>query len=168
MDPLLPSLPHIETERLRLRPLWLPDAEAFHAMTDEPGILDMVHFLTQPFKLADAEKLLIGDGDGRDCFWGAWKRNDSTLIGSVGTHLKGTEEIEIGYWFATAAQGQGLASEAVRAMTSALKAAYPKRGIVAECRPQNEASWRLLQRVGFQADGADGARPGRRRLTFRG
>ena len=161
MDRSLSSLPHVNTERLRLRPLELADAEAFRAMTDEPGILNMVHFLSQPFGLADAEKLLIGDSDGRDCFWGVWYGSDPTLIGSVGTHSRGTSDIEIGYWFVTAMHGQGLASEAVRAMASALTAAYPTRVIVAECRPQNGASWRLLERVGFRADGADGARPGR-------
>ncbi len=97
MDRPLPSLTHIETERLRLRPLRLSDAEGFRAMTDEPGILDVIHFLARPFTLADAEKLLVGDGDGRDCFWGLWRRGGPALISSAGTHLSGTEEIEVGY-----------------------------------------------------------------------
>ncbi len=88
-------------------------------------------------------------------------------VGTVGTHLSGTEEIEVGYWFATVVHGQGLASEAVAGITSVLLVAYPDRRIVAECRPQNEASWRLLERVGFRVDGEDGARSGRKRLIFR-
>ncbi len=151
MDYALSSLPHIETERLHLRPLRLSDAEAFRTMTDEPAILGAVHFLVRPFELANAGKLIVGDDDGRDCFWGAWRRGDPTLLGTVGTHLSGAEEIEVGYWFAIAAQGRGLASEAVKGILPVLANTYPQRRIVAECRPQNQASWHLLERVGFRA-----------------
>jgi RimJ/RimL family protein N-acetyltransferase len=47
-----------------------------------------------------------------------------------------------------------------------LKGAYPERRIFAECRPENVASWRLLEKVGFRASGADGVRSGRKRLVF--
>ena len=108
MDRPLPSLPYTETKRLHLRPLRPSDAEAFRAMTDEPAIVAAIYFLEQPFRLANAEKLIIGGDDGRDCFWGVWKREGSTLLGTVGTHLKNTEEIEVGYWFASASHGRGL------------------------------------------------------------
>ncbi len=166
MDRSLPSLPYAETKRLHLRPLRLPDAEAFRAMTDEPTIIDAIYFLERPFRLADAKKLIISNDDGRDCFWGVWKREGSTLLGTVGTHLKGTDEIEVGYWFASASQGLGLASEAVKGVMLVLLDNYPERRIIAECRPENEASWRLLERVGFQADDAGDARPGRQRFIF--
>ncbi len=94
MDYALSGLPHIETERLHLRPLRLSDAEAFRTMTDEPAILGAVHFLVRPFELANAEKLIVGDDDGRDCFWGAWSRGDPTLLGTVGTHLSGAAIID--------------------------------------------------------------------------
>ena len=68
MDIPLNGLRDIETERLRLRLLELPDAGAFRAMTDEPYIIDMVRSLSHPFGLAEAEKLIVGDNDGRDCF----------------------------------------------------------------------------------------------------
>ena len=162
MDHLLQSLPKIETERLQMRPLRLSDAEEFRCLTDEPSILDVVHFLPRPFTLADAEALIGGNGDGRDCFWGVYHRNETTLIGTLGTHLRGGDEIEIGYWFAAASRGCGLTVEAVAGVISTLSAAYPERRIVAECRPQNEASWRLLEKAGLRADGADGTRPGRK------
>ena len=166
MDRPLPSLPHTETRRLHLRPLRLSDAEAFRAMTDEPAIIDAIYFLESPFGLTDAEQLIIGDDDGRDCFWGVWKREGSALLGAVGTHLRSTAEIEVGYWFASASQGLGLASEAVTGVMLVLLDNYPERRIVAECKPENKASWRLLERVGFQTDGAGDARPGRQRLIF--
>jgi RimJ/RimL family protein N-acetyltransferase len=166
MDHPLSNLPSIETERLLLRPLGLFDAEAFRDMTDEPSITDAIDFLTRPFTLLDAEKLLLGKQDGRDCFWGANQRSAPKLIGTVGTHLIASDEIEVGYWFASVARGSGLAAEAVTGVTFALRSIFPRRRIVAECRPQNAASWRLLEKVGFQADGTEGTREGRKRLVF--
>ena len=162
----LQTLPQLKTERLRLRPLAPDDAEAFRAMTDEPVITDVIHFLPTPFQLPDARRLIAGEGDGRDCFWGVWLGQGASLIGTVGTHLHGADEIEIGYWFASSAWGRGFGVEAVSALIQALSAAYPARRIIAECRPQNAASWRLLEKIGFQADGHDGFRPGRRRLVL--
>ncbi|HEX3982277.1 MAG TPA: GNAT family N-acetyltransferase [Acidisoma sp.] len=154
------------TERLFLRPLVHADAHAFRAMTDDPAITDCVHFLDSPFTLENAERLILGAGDGRDCFWGVWLRDRPDLLGTVGTHLRDEAEIEIGYWFAPAAQGLGLASEAGAAILTMLRATYPERRIFAECRPENARSWRLLERLGFRSLRTPGARPGRARLTL--
>ena len=96
MTQLLADQSPIKTERLHLRALGIDDAEAFRIMTDEPAITDNIHFLTTPFTLADAQRLIEGDGNGRDCFWGVWRRDSDGLIGTVGTHLRGLDEIEIG------------------------------------------------------------------------
>ena len=162
----LSALPSVSTQRLYLRPLGLPDAEVFRAMTDEPSILDAIHFLSRPFKHSDAEQLIAGDGDGRDCFWGVWRHDAPELLGTVGTHLHGSGDIEVGYWFSSASRGQGLAMEALTHLVSVLVGAYPERRIHAECRPQNTPSWRLLEKAGFRADGTEGAREGRKRLVF--
>jgi RimJ/RimL family protein N-acetyltransferase len=164
----LAELPPIVSDRLRLRPLGQADAEALREMTDEPTILAAVDILRAPFTLAEAERLIRGHSDGADCFFGVWPRDGDQLIGVVGAHRHGCDQIEIGYWFASAARGRGLAREAVAAVIGALERAFPDRRLVAECRPQNEASWRLLERIGFRADGAEGARPGRKRLVLVG
>ena len=162
---ILPDFPPIETARLHLRPLILSDAEAFQVLTDDPAITEGVDFLASPFDVEHARRLIVGDGKRRDCFWGAWQRTNDTLIGTVGTHLRGSE-IEIGYWFATAAKGRGLASEAVGGVVGVLVAACPGCRLIAECRPENRASWRLLDRAGFRATGEEGRRSGRRKLAL--
>lgn len=166
MEPFLNRLPAIETERLHLRPLLTSDAEAFRGMTDDPAITSVVHFLSAPFTLNAAEALLQGAGDGKECFWGAWPHETRNLAGTVGTHLHGEGEIEIGYWFSPAVHGLGYATEAVRAIIAALTQNFPERIILAECRPENLASWRLLLRVGFHPAGVAGERPGRMKLIF--
>jgi RimJ/RimL family protein N-acetyltransferase len=163
----LPDLPAIKTARLDLRPCHIGDAEPFRAMTNDPAITGAVEFLSFPFELGDAERLIVGQGDGRDCFWGVWLNSGGEMIGTVGTHLHGPDEIEVGYWLATKMHGRGFAGEAVSAVVTALKVAYPVRRIFAECRPANTASWRLLERIGFRADGGEGLRPGRERLVLK-
>ena len=167
MDLPLQTLPWISTERLHLRPLGPDDAEAFRTMTDEPAITRAIHFLRTPFTLIDAQRLIAGDGDGRDCFWGIWSRESGVLIGAVGAHLRGADEIEIGYWRASSVHSRGFGAEAASSIVRALGTAYPRRRIIAECRPQNEASWHLLERIGFQPEGRDGLGPGRKRFVFR-
>ena len=88
------------------------------------------------------------------------------MIGIVGTHLRGTGEIELGYWFAPKVHGCGFASEAITAIVQVLRDAFPERGVFAECRPENTPSWRLLERLGFRPDGRDGLRAGRKRLIL--
>jgi len=164
----LTTLPPITTARLRLRSLGRDDAELLQALTNVPAILDAIDFLRAPFTIGDAQRLIVGDGDGRDCFWGVWRPDEMAPIGAVGIHLRGDAELEIGYWFAAACRQQGLASEAVGAIVRQLADTFPARRIFAECRPDNIASWRLLERVGFRSDGRDGVRTGRERLVLRG
>lgn len=162
----LPTLAPVTTPRLSARPLRADDAEALRVLTDRPAITAAVHFLNSPFTLADARSLIDGAGDGRDCFWGVWSPPAPEMIGTVGTHLRGDEAIEIGYWFAPAVHGQGYATEAVHAILRRLQESCPARRIYAECRPENRASWRLLERLGFCHQGAAGERPGRLRLVY--
>jgi len=154
----------LRTDRLDLKPLVAEDAAAVQALTDDRAIAGIIDFLPVPFTLADAQRL-IGRNDGTgECFFGAWQ--DGKLTGVVGAHLHGSERIEIGYWIGRAFQGKGLATEAAGAVVAALKREFPGRRIIAECRPENLASWRVLEKLGFRATGEGGARPGRRLLTL--
>ncbi|MDQ7990907.1 MAG: GNAT family N-acetyltransferase [Candidatus Dactylopiibacterium sp.] len=163
---ILAAIGPLASARLALRPFTGADALALHAMTDDPSITGAVHFLPTPFAPHDALALIEGDGSGRDCFWGVWNRESGLLVGTFGTHLKGADEIEIGYWFAPGARGRGYALEAGQTLIAALRAALPARGVMAECRPANQASWRLLEKLGLRADGRAGDRAGRLRLSL--
>ena len=152
------------TLRLRLEPLRLADAEALQRISDDPLVISSINFLTAPFTIEDA-RVLIHGGEG-DVFFGAWHSATGDLVGVVGSHLVGEHEIEIGYWMATRFAGQGYASEAARGVIDLLRAAHPSRTIFAECRPQNAASWRVLEKLGFRPTGEDGHRDGRKRLVL--
>lgn len=162
----LDAIPPIATARLRLKPLQAADAPAVAALTDDPEVIAAIDFLTGPFSLEDAAALIRGNGDGRDCFLGCWHHN--TLLGVVGAHLRANGEIEIGYWLGSAFHGRGFGTEAAGAVVAMLRRRFPHHRIVAECRPENRASWHVLEKLGFRATGADGHRPDRQRLVLDG
>ena len=61
-------------------------------------------------------------------------------------------EVEIGYGMAPAWQGRGLGTQAARGLTEEALA-HGARRVSACTRPDNTASWRLLERIGFVRDG---------------
>ena len=155
-----------ETSRLCLRALLPEDAPALQALTDDRRIVDAISFLQRPFTRADADALIALRAGGSDCFIGIRERGTDRLIGVVGAHLRDPADIEIGYWIAAACQGRGYATEATGAMLLLLRALLPQRRILAECRPDNLASWRVLAKLGFRPTGAHGRRPGRLLLAL--
>ncbi|GJD36685.1 GNAT family N-acetyltransferase [Methylobacterium aerolatum] len=167
----LADLPRLDTARLRIAGLRPEDADALCRLTDDPAITGAVDFLPAPFTLDDARDLIRGGARATDRFLGAWTREReppdlpvSGLVGVVGAHLRGAGLIEIGYWMGGAARGRGLAFEAVSALIADLARRFPRRTVVAECRPGNVASWGLLHKLGFVDTGEEGHRPGRRLL----
>lgn len=162
----LAGLPAIDTPRLRIAPLAPRDAAAVQALTDDPAITGAVDFLPEPFSLEDARTLILGAHRGRDVFLGVRERGQAGLVGIVGTHMRTVEAIEIGYWIGGAARGRGYAGEAVGAVVGLLARRYPRRLVVAECRPDNTASWGLLRKLGFRETGDEGHRPGRRLMVW--
>jgi len=154
------------TERLTLRQLQPRDAEAVHAITNDPAITSSIAFLEHPFTLSDAVALIDRNGNGHDCFIGVRRRTDGSLVGIMGAHLCAPDNIEVGYWLGTAYHGQGYATEAGAALLAVLSRTLPGQRIVAECRPENRASWRVLEKLGFAATGATGVRPGRMLLAY--
>lgn len=139
---------------------------ALQAMTDHPVITDAIHFLPASFTVAEAERLIEGAGDGRDRFVGAWRAGDPGMVAVVGTHLRGDGEVEIGYWVRADCHGQGYASEAVAAVLVMLRDRFPGRRVIAECKPENTASWQLLGKLGFRPTGDAGLRPDRQHLVL--
>jgi RimJ/RimL family protein N-acetyltransferase len=77
-----------------------------------------------------------------------------TILGGTTLHHldEGRLRIEIGYWLLPEARGRGVASRAVRRLADHVFS----RGLVrleAVVRPPNEASIRVLERLGFEREG---------------
>jgi RimJ/RimL family protein N-acetyltransferase len=159
----------IPTGTLRLAPLGPTDAEALRAVTSDPAVTAVIPFLPEPFGLEQAQALLDRQKQGQDLYLGIRAGRDDALpgvpegglLGVVGVHLRGGDELEIGYWLPGRHHGHGIAKTAVPAAAAAYARAFPDRRLVAECRPDNTPSRRVLARAGFRATGRAGERPGR-------
>lgn len=155
----------ITTPRSRIAPLVDADAPEILDITDA-SVTARVSFLPAAFTLADARALAAENDDHR--FHGVRDRASGALRGVIGLHRKPFGTIEIGYWFAASARGQGLATEAVDAVLDALQGLPTCRRIEAECSVDNRPSWGLLERVGFRPTGDAGDRPGRMLMLWHG
>ena len=149
------AIPVLETARTRLRAPHLSDFDALHAiMASERGIhaggpnsavetwADMAR--------ATATWLLRGHG-----MWTV--EAPGTLEGVAGFVLIGTEpgdlEHELGFLFAAAAEGQGLAEEAATAARHHAWSALRLPSLVSYVAPGNDRAERLMHRMGADRDG---------------
>jgi len=153
------------SKRLTYRVLTGDDAREFMGVCDDPLIAENIPFISANFGLHHATALLASVDRRRDCFFGVFNRQTMQLMGVVGAHLSARNDIEIGYWLRPDCHGQGFAFEAVKTVIEGLELAFPDRRIVAQCRPENVPSWRLLMKLGFVGLGDEGAREGRHFLV---
>lgn len=143
-------LPTLTTERLTLRPLVLSDAPALHAWLSDPEV--MRYWSTLPHTKAEETEAWVqlsldemAKGNAQDfavlC--------EGRVIGRV-AFWQGDE---IGFLFDPTVWGKGYASEALRAITAYGFATLGFQEIRADVDPDNVASLRALERVGFQRTG---------------
>jgi [ribosomal protein S5]-alanine N-acetyltransferase len=154
------------TERLAIRQLQIRDAPELARISDLPAVSQWMAFMEGGFPLEKAQALIASQNDTKGYFF-AVRLPDGTLIGAMGVidHPDGT--IEVGYWFGVDYQGKGYASEALRATLDQLAAdpLLASRPVLAETRPDNAASIKLLTKTGFYATRRPGPRPNR--IEFR-
>jgi RimJ/RimL family protein N-acetyltransferase len=80
-------------------------------------------------------------------------RDGKALVGDIGVHfLEDGEQVEIGITLAPAAQGCGIATEAVEMLLDHLFGALGKHRVIASVDPRNGPSVRLLERVGMRRE----------------
>jgi RimJ/RimL family protein N-acetyltransferase len=144
-----------ETERLEHRSLSLDDADAFFALNSHP---DVMRLTGEPaMRYLDDAKTAISNypdfdtvGHGR---WGCVLKETQTLIGFCGLkYLSELDEVDVGYRFLPQYWGQGQATEACSAsLTYGFDVIELKR-IIGLVLPENEASIRVLEKVGMQQE----------------
>jgi RimJ/RimL family protein N-acetyltransferase len=137
----------LRTERVVLRPI---DAAAARGLLDRPPV--------GGFPSADDTSLLHRTAAATDEVRHTYVLEHEGLpIGTLG--IAGTVspdgDQELGYALVPAAHGRGLGTEAVGALCAVLERVPGVRRLTAEVRPGNEASLRLLLRLGFvEVEGA--------------
>ena len=143
------------TERLLLRPGWREDAPAlFQAIADERIVRNLAT-APWPYHLSDAEAFLGRERpvDHAACL--IFLRTDGAprLAGGIGFGRTPEKELEFGYWIARPFWGQGIATEAGRALIANARESLRLPRLVAGHFTDNPASGRVLQKLGFRATG---------------
>jgi ribosomal-protein-alanine N-acetyltransferase len=145
----------IVTARLRLRPPTSADAQSiFERYASDP---EVTRFLGWPRhqSVADTEAFVRFSAD-EWMRWPAgpyliWSRSDERLLGSTGLAFEGPDRAVTGYVLAKDAWGHGYATEALRAMVDVARQ-VGVRWLYALCHPEHRASWRVLEKCGFERD----------------
>lgn len=133
------------TERLKLRLHCCEDIADFLRCFSDPEVVRFEPYL--PMNAEEAQKALnsrIGNAD----FIAIERKADGRYIGNVFMGPAGEGVVELGYALSRDCWHSGYATEACRALIDEAFAAGVHR-IIAECDPQNTASWKLLERLGF-------------------
>jgi RimJ/RimL family protein N-acetyltransferase len=144
----------LETERLLLREFVLDDAEDFFRMVSDP---DVIRYVGEGAKtIEEARKGLeerpIQDyrkhGYGR---WAAVYKPNGKVIGFAGLkYLDDVKEVDLGYRFFKEYWGQGIATEASRAIVAYGFDVLRLPRLAAVANIENKASIRVLEKVGFR------------------
>jgi len=150
-------MPVLETERLRLRALELADADALHGVFSDPEVMrywsDPPH-TDRAQTEAMIERILSAFERREILQWGIEHKEVGRLLGTVTLIADGSQpRAELGYILGREHWGRGFAGEAQR---RAIDFAFEDLGLhrlEADTHPDNAASLRSLERLGFRREG---------------
>jgi RimJ/RimL family protein N-acetyltransferase len=146
----------LETNRLRLEPLLPHHAAALFAVLADQRIYTYIP--EEP--PADQEQLRqryqrlatrrSPEGDELWLNWALQRKQETDYIGVLQATVYTDHRADIAYLVHPAFWGQGYAQEACRRLLTRLVDTYNVERVQAEVDTRNQASWRLLERLGFR------------------
>jgi [ribosomal protein S5]-alanine N-acetyltransferase len=146
----------IETSRTLLRPFALTDASEMYALNADPEVIRYTG--DPPFESVEAAHLFLQGynpyethGCGR---WAVIRKEDSAWLGWCGVKFQPSEShYDLGYRFHKQFWGQGYATETALACLQWSFEHLPTDTIVAHAMKENEASVRVLEKIGMHRIG---------------
>ncbi len=143
----------LRTPRLVLRPLTADDAEAIFVARGDPEVCRYWSSPAHQTVTQTRQALREAEAAADSATWAITVVGSDEALGWVTLrHLRAGVD-EVGYILRRAAWGQGYATEAVG---GALEHAFEQRGkhrVSADIDPRNEASIRVVERLGFVREG---------------
>lgn len=145
--------PRIETERLRLGPWRRDHFEPLAAFNADPEATQFIGGTMTRGQAWRALAAVVGHWTLRGYGFYAVELKDGTLVGGVGLYRPhGWPELELGYVLMPAAQGNGYATEAARAVRDeAIRHGLTR--LVSFIHPDNHPSVAVAERLGASAEG---------------
>jgi RimJ/RimL family protein N-acetyltransferase len=161
----------LETEHLTLEPVSAAHVEALHQAVVEsrPELVPWMPWAREPTldggREAAARSVLAWQ-DEREFHFVVVERGTGAVLGVVGLNRKDESAAELHYWIRSDHTGQGLATEACRALIKWARATLGVDQLTLWAGRENHASRRVAAKLGFVYVGRLGWRPEGGRGTF--
>ena len=159
---------HIETRRLWLRWPMLSDAQALHSVAWREALARNAAVRPQPFPASEPSLWIAEARGGNEAGLRldlaiAEKSRPGSLIGLIGVRSLGpANELSLGFLLEVEHQGQGLMTEAVRALAGMVFRYTEATVIHGSSGIANVASKRVMEKAGFRCvERSSGQRPQR-------
>jgi len=154
------SFEHFNSKRLVIRRFVSGDAEALASYRSDPEVA-RYQYWDCPCPLREAKELIENLHHLAPGMPGTWfqfavtLRSSSTLIGDVALHTSEADgrQAELGFTLAAAHQGQGYATEAVRAVVQYGFAKLAMHRVFSRTDVRNLRAQYILARLGFRLEG---------------
>lgn len=149
----------IATSRLVLREFRATDEAAVHAYGADSEVTRYMPWgPNTPEETRDAVERAVADQAARprvEYGLAITLAGEDVAVGSIALHLRDEtrETAEIGYCLRRDLWGRGLISEAAKALMAAGFGELRLRRIWATCNARNEASWRVMEKLGMTREG---------------
>ncbi|WP_375457611.1 GNAT family N-acetyltransferase [uncultured Enterovirga sp.] len=162
---MFPDLTRDDVFRLETRRLWLrwprqADAPAIVRLAGEKAVAEMTSHVPHPYGPEDATAFVLAtrraNAEGAGLTLAITPNREPTrLIGTVRIGVLPSENRpSLGYWLGSPHWGDGLATEAARAMIDSFFAYTNGDELHASARVINGASRRVIEKCGFNATGS--------------
>ena len=154
-----PSFDHFTFKRLVIRRFTASDAEALASYRSDAEVARYQDW-ESPYPVSKAREFIMSLQHLAPGTPGTWFQfavslvSSDTLIGDVALRTKAdARQVELGFTFASAHQGQGLATEAVRAVVQYAFGPLAMHRVCSRTDARNLRAQRLLERAGFRQEG---------------
>ncbi|HEY0456012.1 MAG TPA: GNAT family protein [Verrucomicrobiae bacterium] len=150
--------PNLSTERLLLRGLELSDAGEIQRLAGDRKIADTTLLIPHPYPDGAAAEFITNVQrdwkEQKSAVFALRNNQSSAFCGTMGLSLDHLHSrAELGYWIAVPLWGQGLCTEAARALLEFGFTQLSLHRIWAQHFSRNPASGRVLQKLGMRHEG---------------
>lgn len=149
-------LPILRSPRLVLRPFEAADAPRVQRLLNDEDVAKQTLTIPHPYPEGAAAAWIAKHDEwlaaGKQAIWAITREGD--VVGALGLRIVATHHrAEAGYWVAREAWGQGVASEALRAVIAHGFDVMGLHRIEAHHYPENPASGRVMEKAGMTREG---------------
>jgi len=144
----------VETERLRAEPITPAHQDELCALLGDPRVGATLGGLQSPARVAASIERQRAHWEQHGFGFWLWRERATGAAVARGglfrTHVGGTDEVEVGWAVMPARWGEGIATELGAA---SVRAGFEQHGLpdlVAFTLPQNRASQRVMDKLGFE------------------